>query len=142
MSAGDFTMHREVLRVGAREIVLVDTIAHVRPEDAGRLVATGSHGGVSSAEYAARAPVAAVFFNDAGIGCDEAGIAGLAELERRGIAAGAVSHDSAMIGDARETYGFGIVSAVNAQAREAGFRVGDRLAESVAVWAGGAGHAA
>jgi hypothetical protein len=122
-----FTMHREVLSIGPREIVLVDTIAHLRPEDAGRIVATGSHGGVSSGEYASRAPIAAVFFNDAGIGCDEAGIAGLAYLQQRGIAAGAVAHTSAMIGDSRETWGHGVISALNPLAVQAGFRIGAPL---------------
>lgn len=135
------TMRREVLEVGGREVVLVDTIAHVRPEDAGRIVATGSHGGISSAEYASRAPIAAVFFNDAGVGCDQAGIAGLAYLQERGVAAGTVSHDSAMIGDSRETWAHGVISALNALAEQAGFAVGTPLEVAVRSLAGEGRHA-
>jgi hypothetical protein len=69
-----FEMRRRVLEEHPRgRVVMVDTIAHVAPEDAGHVVVAGSHGGVSSGEYAARVPVAAVFFNDAGGGKDDAG---------------------------------------------------------------------
>lgn len=139
MNALGIAMLREVVAtVGGRRVVAIDTIAHVAPEDAGQVVVTGSHGGVSSAEYAARVPVAAVFFNDAGIGKDDAGIAALPYLEERGIAAGAVSHDSAAIGDARETWN-GTVSAVNGPARAAGFRAGEPLRDALArIYGGGA----
>jgi len=137
MNPADVTMVREVVAtVGGRRVVAVDTIAHVAAEDAGQVVVTGSHGGISSAEYAARHPLAAVFFNDAGVGKDGAGIAALAFLDARGIAAGAVSHDSAAIGEGRETWN-GTVSAVNELARAAGFRPGERLREAIARVHGG-----
>lgn len=131
MTALDVTMLREVVAtVGARRVVAVDTIAHVAPEDAGQVVVTGSHGGMSSAEYAGRVLLAAVFFNDAGVGKDAAGIAGLRYLEERGIAAGAVSHVSAAIGEALETWN-GVISAVNAPARAAGIATGEPLRGAV-----------
>lgn len=121
-----FVMRRAVVEtLGGRSVVALDTIAHVGPEDEGRLVMTGSHGGISSGEYAGRVPLAAVFFNDAGIGKDDAGIAALPYLESLGIAAGTVSHDSAEIGDGLETWNSGIISAVNAHAQAAGFAVGE-----------------
>ncbi|WP_340108137.1 hypothetical protein [Pikeienuella sp. HZG-20] len=128
----DFTMFRGIVEVvGDTTVLAVDTIAHVRPEeDAGRVVMTGSHGGVSSGEYAARAPLAAVFFNDAGIGKDEAGVAGLGLLSKLGIAAGAVSHESAEIGLGRETWG-GVISALNPQAEAAGFKRGEPVRAAV-----------
>ncbi len=43
----------------------------------------------------------AIFFSDAGGGMDGAGIARLADLERRGIVAAATSADSGPIGDMR-----------------------------------------
>ena len=46
-----------------------------------------------------RAGVRAAVFNDAGIGLDDAGIAGLSRLQSIGMAAVAVSHASARIGD-------------------------------------------
>ena len=112
-------------------VVMVDTIAHVQPDDAGPVVVCGSHGGVSSGEYAGRVPVAAVFFNDAGGGKDDAGRAALPYLDERRIAAGTGAHDTAMIGDALETFESGIISAVNERAQAAGFSVGRRLREAI-----------
>ncbi len=127
-----FEMRRRVLEQhpGGR-VVIVDTIAHVHPDDAGQVVVSGSHGGVSSAEYAARVPIAAVFFNDAGGGKDNAGRASLPYLEARGISGGTVAHDTAMIGDALDTFEGGIISAVNGPALEAGYAVGAPLREAI-----------
>lgn len=122
-----FVMRREVVdSLGGRRLIAVDTIAHVKPEDAGQVVVTGSHGGISSGEYAGRAPLAAVFFNDAGVGKDRAGVAGLDHLQHLGIAAGAVAHDSAVIGDALETLG-GVITTLNPLAQALGFREGEPL---------------
>jgi hypothetical protein len=129
MAQATSAMRREVLADG--RVVLVDSIALVEPEDEGRVVVCGSHGGISSGEYAARVPLAAVFFNDAGGGKDEAGRAALPFLAARGIAAGTVSHDSAMIGVAAETWGSGVISAVNDLARAAGYAPGTALREAV-----------
>jgi hypothetical protein len=134
MSAGpvDFTMVRAVVEtVGGRPVLTVDTIAHVKPEDGGAIVMTGSHGGISSGEYAGKAPLAAVFFNDAGIGKDKAGTAALPYLDDRGIAAGTVSHGSALIGNAGETWNCGVISALNQLAAKAGFRAGEPVRDAV-----------
>ena len=132
MPGESFEMRRQILEEHPRgRVVMVDTIAHVRPEDGGQVVVCGSHGGVSSGEYAAQVPVAAVFFNDAGGGKEDAGRAALPYLDARGIAAGTVSHDTAMIGDALETWTSGVVSALNDQARAAGFVVGAALRDTV-----------
>jgi hypothetical protein len=65
----------------------------------------------------ARAVAAQLYvFNDAGVGKDGAGIAALAELERDGIAAATVGHDSARIGEARDAFASGVVSQINASA--------------------------
>ncbi|MGE5738068.1 MAG: hypothetical protein ACM34F_04200, partial [Betaproteobacteria bacterium] len=69
----------------------------------------------------------AAFFNDAGIGKDDAGIAALRMLDARGIAAGAVSHATARIGDARDMWDHGVLSRVNPSARRLGLAPGDRL---------------
>ena len=137
-----FEMRRRVLEEYPRaRVVMVDTIAHVDPEDAGQVVVCGSHGGMSSGEYAARVPVAAVFFNDAGGGKDNAGRAALPFLEARGIAAGTVAHDTAMIGDGLETFETGVISAVNNRARAAEFSVGEPLRSAIRRVLGGRGHA-
>ena len=128
----DFVMLREIVAtVGSRRVVAVDTIAHLKPEDAGQVVMTGSHGGISSGEYAGKVPIAAVFFNDAGVGKDNAGTASLPYLEARGIIAGTVSHDSALIGNALETWQSGLVSALNPLAEKAGFALGEPVGQAV-----------
>jgi hypothetical protein len=137
-----FEMRRRVLEEHrGRRVVMVDTIAHVQPDDAGHVVVCGSHGGVSSGEYAARVPVAAVFFNDAGGGKENAGCASFAYLDARGIAAGTVAHDTAMIGDALETFETGVISAVNERARAAGFVVGEPLRDAIRRVLGRSTHA-
>ena len=112
-------------------IVLVDSIATLTADDAGSVVVTGSHGGTSAGEFALAVPLAAVFFNDAGIGKDEAGIAGLRLLQARGVAAGTVSHLSARIGDARDAWEHGIVSHVNEAAAALGVAPGARLRDAL-----------
>lgn len=104
-------MTREPLHV-----VLLDTVTAVEPRHAGAVVVTGSHGGASVVHYARAVPARLYVFNDAGVGKDEAGVAALAELERHGIAAATVAHDSARIGEARDAYDHGVVSRVNRQA--------------------------
>src|SRR3546814_3748295 len=79
--AGGLSMARAVVPAGDGEfILLVDSITEIRPEDSGRIVVSGSHGGVSAAGYAAVVPLAACFLNDAGIGKDGAGIGGVLSL--------------------------------------------------------------
>ena len=97
-------------------VVIVDSITQLDPTDAGAIVVAASHGGVSSGEFALAVPLRAVFFNDAGIGKDDAG-----------IAAGAVSHTTARIGDARDMWEHGVLSRVNPSARRLGLAPGDRL---------------
>ena len=75
--------------------ILADSITMTTPEDAGAIVVCGSHGGSSSAAFALEVPLAAVFFNDAGVGKDRAGIVALDILQERDVAAGAVAHTSA-----------------------------------------------
>jgi hypothetical protein len=81
-----------------RALFVVDSIAVAEPAMAGAVVVCGSHGGVSAARYVLALPVRphAVFFNDAGIGKDMAGIVGLAMLEQVGVIAAAYSHESAI----------------------------------------------
>jgi hypothetical protein len=137
-----FEMRRRLLEQHPRgRVVMVDTIAHIHADDAGQVVVCGSHGGVSSGEYAARVPVAAVFFNDAGGGKEDAGRAALRYLDLRGIAAGTVAHDTAMIGDALETFESGVISDVNERARVAGFVIGEPLCKAIRTVLSGSTHA-
>jgi len=80
----------------------------------GRVLVAGSHGGVIAAWYGANAGVHALILNDAGLGKDRAGIAGLACLEDIGMAAAAVDCMSARIGDGEDMLARGVISHVNA----------------------------
>lgn len=110
-------------------MLLVGSITQVCPEDEGAWVVSASHGGISSGEFALEVPLRGAFFNDAGVGKDEAGIAALAMLQARGVAAATVSHLSARIGDCRDTWEHGVVSHANARALECGLLPGQPLRE-------------
>jgi uncharacterized protein YunC (DUF1805 family) len=88
------------------------------------VVVSGSHGGLYSAVCALELGVPAVLFNDAGVGLDRAGLAGLALLERHGVAAAAVSHRTSRIGDASDSWARGRIQVVNRIARSCGVREG------------------
>ena len=102
-------------------MLLLDSIAEILPGDAGRLVVSGSHGGVSAAQFAVAVRLRGCFLNDAGLGKDEAGIAGLALLD---YPAAAYSHMSARIGDAADAWANGRLTHINAAGRAMGWRAG------------------
>jgi hypothetical protein len=106
---------------------VVDSITELQPADAGCIALSGSHGGLSSARYALAARPLLSVFNDAGVGKDAAGIAGLALLDAQGLAACAVSHTSARIGQGASTFGEGVVSHANAAALAMGIAIGQVL---------------
>src|SRR6266852_5757100 len=68
-------------------ILSADSVTRLGSAHVGAVLVAGSHGGVYAACLAARAGLRAVILNDAGIGLDEAGIAGLAYLDGFGAAA-------------------------------------------------------
>jgi hypothetical protein len=116
----------------AADLLVVDSITEAVGPGRGRIVVSGSHGGVSAARFALQAQVRLAVFNDAGVGRDRAGIAGLALLQAAGIAACSVSHDSARIGEARSTLEDGLISHANAAAEGLGARPGVRLRDWLA----------
>lgn len=124
-------LKQTVTHEGDRPVVLVDSITKVDESDAGAIVVSASHGGQSSGEFALAVPLAAVFFNDAGIGKDEAGIAGLAMLDARGVPACAVGHESGRIGDAADMWAHGLLSRVNTAAAGRGAAPGMTVQEAV-----------
>jgi hypothetical protein len=121
----------EVARGPAGHVVIMDSITKVVAGDAGAIVVSASHGGASSGEFALEVPLKLVFFNDAGVGKDDAGIAALAMLQGRGIAGGTVAHTSARIGDAMDMWECGVISHLNEAARGLGLVVGRPLAGSL-----------
>lgn len=105
---------------------IVDSITELQPSDIGCIAVSGSHGGISAAHYALTARPLLSVFNDAGVGLDSAGIAALALLQEQGLAACTVAHSSARIGEATSTLDDGVVSHINALAKELGIRPGQR----------------
>lgn len=99
----------------ARRLFLIDSITQITPDMSGGIVVSGSHGGVSSSRYVEAEPNKpwAVFFNDAGVGKHQAGIAALSRLEPYGVLAFCYSHESACIGQAEDALTSGVVSFVN-----------------------------
>jgi hypothetical protein len=83
---------------------------------------------------ALRAEGFAAAYHDAGIGIEQAGIARLAALEVRGIAAITVAGGSARIGDARSVFAEGVISAANARAVSLGAVVGAPAREVLLAW--------
>jgi uncharacterized protein YunC (DUF1805 family) len=113
----------------------LDSNSLVAPDHHGAIVITGSHGGLlgGKPETALKYDVRAAFYNDAGIGIDEAGVSRLPALDRRGIPAATVSAASARIGDARSTYEDGIMTRVNARAAALGLAPGMTARDAVAL---------
>jgi hypothetical protein len=114
------------------QLRVVDSITELGPRDQGCLAVSGSHGGASSARYAIAARPLLSVFNDAGVGKDAAGIAGLAMLQAQGLAGCTVAHASARIGDARSTLADGIISHLNDAARALGLHEGQRCEAAIA----------
>lgn len=106
------------------EPVLADSITKLPATGAGRVVITGSHGGVFAAALAFKARCRATIFHDAGVGRDNAGIGGLNWLDTLGMAAATVDHRSARIGDAAQMLAQGVISHANTQARALGVTSG------------------
>ncbi len=124
-------LKKEVARGPGGSVLLVDTITKIAPADAGAIVVSASHGGVSSAQFALEVPLKAAFFNDAGVGKDGAGIAALALLQAKNVAAGTVAHTSARIGDAQDMWDCGVISHVNEAALLLGLAPGQLLRAAV-----------
>jgi hypothetical protein len=118
---------------GVPEVWAIDSAALMEPGDAGRVMITGSHGALLAGkpDHIVKGPPLAAFFNDAGIGIDEAGVSRLPSLDSMGVIGATISSATARIGDARSSCETGILSRINRVAREAGAREGDVLREFV-----------
>jgi hypothetical protein len=126
---------RQLIAAGTTQIWALDSASLAGPEDAGRILLTGSHGGLLGGRPATalNADAVAAVYNDAGIGKDAAGLSRLAVLDERGIAAATVAADSARIGDGLSTFEDGVISAANATAAARGVRIGMTAREFVAL---------
>lgn len=125
---------RDLVETPHGPVVLVDSAALVRPEDAGRVVVTGSHGGV--VRHRADRPLAVTaqlaLFSDAGVGKDGAGLSRLPVLALQGVPAATASVESAGIGSARMIYDHGVLSHANSPAAALGIMAGMTVRDAVA----------
>jgi hypothetical protein len=113
-------------------LLVADSITRVGTEAAGAVVVNASHGGVYAAYVAAKLHVAAAVFNDAGVGRDGAGIAGLDYLASLGLPAAAVGHMTARIGDGPDMMERGVITHANEPAIVLGCRLGMTCREAAA----------
>ncbi len=115
-------------------VCALDSTASVDVQDIGTIVLTGSHGGIHGGDPATAInhPVFAAFFNDAGVGIDEAGTSRLPVLQARGIAGITVDAATARVGDGVSTWRDGVVSCANGRAQALGVAVGMRAQDAVA----------
>lgn len=98
-------------------VTVADSITFLNASNAGDIVVCGSHGGVSAGHYAQKHGVKAVFFNDAGIGKNDAGTKSLEALNDIGILACAVDCMSAEIFNGQDALNNGVISVCNELAK-------------------------
>src|SRR5712671_5307164 len=124
MSAALATL-RPPMPASPAPIIVADSITRIGAAEAnGAVVVNASHGGIYAAYLAAKLGAAAAIFNDAGVGRERAGIAGLDYLQELGVAAATVGHDTARIGDGADMMARGVITHANALAETLGCRAG------------------
>ena len=107
----------------ANTIIAVDSMTKLPDEIIGRVLVSGSHGGLYPAYLAAKSQVRGIVLNDAGGGKDDAGFASLDYLQMLGIPAATCGHLSARIGDGEDMLMRGKISRVNRVAARLGCSV-------------------
>jgi len=98
-------------------ITVTDSITFLNENNAGDIVVCGSHGGMSAGHYAQKHHLQAVFFNDAGIGKNNAGVKSLESLNEAGILACTVDCMSAEIFNGQDVLDNGIITVCNQLAK-------------------------
>ena len=84
------------------ELLVYDSVTQIDDRASGRVVVAASHGGKFSVQLALGIGVGALIVCDAGVGLENAGIAGLLYAEEYGTPCAAVDFQSARIGDGAE----------------------------------------
>ncbi|MDX2157874.1 MAG: hypothetical protein SFW09_15350 [Hyphomicrobiaceae bacterium] len=113
------------------DIVVLDSVTHFEARHKGAVAFCGSHAGIYAAYYAASKGIAAIVLNDAGIGRERAGVAGLGLLERLGVPGAAISHMSARIGEGADGVERGLLTTVNKPAAALGLKAGQACREAL-----------
>lgn len=98
-----------------------------------RIVVSGSHGGLYPAAIASRAGFYSVVFNDASIGFEQAGVAGVLQLDEVGMAAATADANTCKIGSAKSSLQRGVISVANNTAASLGVETGMKVSEATAL---------
>jgi len=114
----------------AGRIILADSISFLNDGHHGSVVVSGSHGSSTTFEFAKNLGLKGIILNDAGKGKDNEGISGLPVYNQAGIPAAAVGCMTAMIGNARDAWEAGFISATNDLAARLGVNVGMTVKEA------------
>jgi len=117
-NSGKIDLKKQIqTQIDGVSITVTDSITFLNENNAGDIVVCGSHGGLSAGKYALKRHVKAVFFNDAGIGKNNAGVKSLESLNDAGILACTVDCMSAEIYNGHDTLGNGIITVCNQVAK-------------------------
>lgn len=122
---------RQLTLANGLELLLLDDLDGYEGTEHDTVLVTGAHGGLLNARRILRRPPRLVIFHDAGRGKDDSGIAGLELLEGFNVAAAAVAHSSARIGDASDVLEHGVIAVANSHAGELGLEASAGLKESL-----------
>lgn len=119
--------------VGGIKVTIADSITFLNENNADDIVVCGSHGGMSAGKYAKKHQVKAVFFNDAGIGRNNAGIKSLEYLNSAGILACTVDCMTAEIFNGQDVLENGIITVCNQLAEAKGITKGMIVKEAISL---------
>ncbi|MZR31677.1 hypothetical protein [Sneathiella litorea] len=115
----------------SKKPILLDSITDADASYRGEIVVSGSHGGMYPAALASAAGLRAVLFNDAGIGLEQAGVAGVLALAEIGMAGAAIDCHSCLIGSAQDALDRGIITVVNSVAAACGVETGMSVRKAI-----------
>jgi hypothetical protein len=113
-------------------VVTTSSSATVPEEARGAVLVSGSYGGQYNAWHALRKGARGVILNDAGVGKNGAGIAGLAWLDRLGVPGATADAMTCHIGDGEHMLAHGRISHVNEAAAALGCTVGASVGDCAA----------
>jgi len=122
-------------RDGRADVVVIDSLALLLPEDARSIMVAGSHGSVLPMDdrLLLNGDALAALFCDAGFGKEGTGVSRIPRLDARGKPGAAVSVTSARIGNGMSVLESGILSFVNETAARHGARVGMKARQYVSL---------
>ena len=123
-----------------RQVVVTDSIVFGTAADRRNVLVTAGHTGRSGARHIINVGPFGFICSDGGRGRADSGMAGLSITNDAGIAGATVDARLARMGDGMSTYEDGIISAINALARECGVTVGMRASAAAELLVRRRGH--